>query len=174
MKNLFLIGLVAIISWSCSNNNDDSPEGYPSFYRFLFDFKKVDGTDFGQEEVHYSGKYASFNNDTIFGGNIWSHFQIHEVDETMQIEGQPPVNEYLYFQIIHPGYIYELPDGSEWTMTFSNLFKYEGYEDVDEFMVKWHGRFLPNSRDLDYLEEEFYLNGEPFEPFYTRYFRIEK
>lgn len=175
MKNLILISLVAIICWSCTSNNDDTPEGYPSYYYFLFDFKKSDDTNFEHQEVHYRGKYSVINNDTTFGNvDNWNLFEIHQVNEAMQTNGQPPINDYFYKVSIHPSYISEIPTGEEWTIITVNLIKYEGYEDVDEFMIKWYGKFLPNSRELEYLEEEFYLNGEPFDPFYTRYFRIEK
>jgi hypothetical protein len=174
MKNLILFLLISLVAWSCSNNNDDSPDGYPSTSPYLFDFIKSDGTNFDRAEVQLGFNYSTIQNDTIFGNNTWSYFLIHEVDENMQVEGQPPVNSYLYFEKIHPAYINELPDGSEWTMTSSNLFKYEGLEDIDEFTVKHSGKFFPNTREVEYWHQEFYLNGEPFEPFYGHFFRIEK
>lgn len=176
MKNIILFAIITVIAWSCSNNNDDSQDGYPSTFRYLFDFIKSDGTNFEHQEVQHGVLYKVFNNDTVFFNvnNTWSLFQIHQVDENMQTDGQPPINDYFYSLEIHPSYITELPDGSEWTMTTSKLFKYEGYEDVDKFMIKWHGKFLSNSRELEYLQKEYYLNDEPFEPFYGNYFRIEK
>ena len=176
MKNIILFALISVIAWSCSNNNDDFQDESPSTFRYLFDFIKSDGTNFEHPEVQYGVSYKVFNNDTVFFNvnNTWSLYQIHQVDENMQTNGQPPINDYFYSLEIHPTYITELPDGSEWTMTTSKLIKYEGYEDVDNFVIKWHGKFLPNSRDIDYWNQEFYLNDEQFEPFYSNYFRIER
>lgn len=176
MKNLFLIGLLVTVFWSCSND-DGISDALPAIKIYAFDFKKTDGTSFVLEDVKKCYLYVEYNNDTLFFNPVWSSFSLLYSDEIIQIDNQPPLKDYLTFSSIYPYYVEELETGSEWVMTTAYQFKYEDTEQFDEFIIKHFGKFLPNSRDIEYWNQEFYLNSEIIEAIeltYGYFFQIQK
>lgn len=160
-----LMVTLLIITSSCSTDNSNQDTNDNVIYYALFKFLKEDGTSFQEGEIKFRDAWITIEGDTVY--NDWLTLQV--LPEDLHLD------EHLIFGDLPIAYSYpgEYSEGDEWNRSTMHWFKYLDSDTIDFFRVRDSGKYN------EYWHLDFFLNGEPIEPFLenygdTYYFEITK